>query len=111
MKRITPYCIYMLIMGVATFLAGCDDSYPHNNQSLKPSFTARYLYCAENALDFGYMASSQSISIESVNTSWHLSNAANWLDISQLSGNSDASVSVSATESPSCEVARTSEGT
>lgn len=108
MKRITPYYIYMLIMGVATFLVGCDDSYPHNNQSLKPSFTARYLYCAENALDFGYMASSQSISIESVNTFWHLSNAADWLDISQLSGNSDASVSVSATENPSCEDVRTS---
>ena len=98
----------MLIMGVATFLAGCDDSYPRDNQSLKPSLTARYLYCAENALDFGYMASSQSISIESVNTSWHLSNAADWLGISQLSGNADASVSVSATENPSCDVVRTS---
>lgn len=108
MKRITPYYIYILIMGVATFLAGCDDSYPRDNQSLKPSLTARYLYCAENALDFGYKASSQSISIESVNTSWRLSNAANWLDISQLSGNADASVSVSATENPSCDAVRTS---
>ena len=106
MKRITPYYIYMLIMGVATFLAGCDDSYPRDNQSLKPSLTARYLYCAENALDFGYKASSQSISIESVNTSWRLSNAADWL--SQLSGNADASVSVSATENPSCDAVRTS---
>ena len=98
----------MLVMGVATFLAGCDDSYPRDYQSLKPSLTARYLHCSEGYLDFDYTASSRSMSVESVNTPWRLSNAADWLDISQLSGNADASVSVSVTENPSCDLVRTS---
>ena len=98
----------MLVMGVGAFLSGCDNTYPHDDESLLPSMTARYLYCAENALDFGYKASSQSISIESVNTPWRLSNAADWLSISPQSGSGDASVNASVTENPSCDLVRTS---
>ena len=93
---------------VMSFLMGCDDSYPHNDGALKPSLTARYLYCSEGSLDFDYTASSRSMSVESVNTPWRFSNAADWLDISPQSGSASASVNVCVTENPSCDVVRTS---
>lgn len=108
MKRITPYYIYMMMTGVLLSISGCDDSYPHDNQSLTPSMTARYLHCDEHILDFEYTASSRSMSVESVNTPWSLSCAADWLNISPQSGSADASINVSVTENPSCDVVRTS---
>ena len=81
MKRITPYYIYTLMTGVFLSISGCDDSYPHDNQSLTPSMTARYLHCGESKIDFEYTASSRTMSVESVNTPWSLSCAADWLNI------------------------------
>ncbi|MDY3847836.1 MAG: BACON domain-containing protein [Prevotella sp.] len=98
----------MMITGVLLSISGCDDSYPHDNQSLTPSMTARYLHCGESKLDFEYTASSRSMSVESVNTPWSLSCAADWLNISPLSGSADASINVSVNENPSCDVVRTS---
>lgn len=108
MKRILPYYFYIMMTGVMAFLMGCDDSYPHSDESMKPSLTARFLYCGDGYLDFDYTASSRSMSVESVNTPWSLSCAADWLNITPQSGTADASVNVSVTENPSCDVVRTS---
>ena len=108
MKRILPYYFYIMITGVMAFIMGCDDSYPHSDESMKPSLTARFLYCGDGYLDFDYTASSRSMSVESVNTPWSLSCAADWLNISPQSGSADASINVSVTENPSCDVVRTS---
>lgn len=98
----------MLMAGAVSFLAGCDDSYPRGDESLSPSMTTRYLSCGESRLDFDYTASSRPLSVGAVNTPWLLSCVADWMSLSQPSGNGDASVNVSVTENMSCDMVRTS---
>lgn len=105
MKRITLYRIYMLMVGVVMFLFGCADS---EISSWTPSLTPRYLNCYTNQLDFDYISSLRNISVESVQTPWSLSCAADWINLSTMSGNADAYVDVVASTNLSCDVVRAS---
>ena len=107
MKRITHYIINMLAVGIFACLLGCDDTYPQD-QYLTPSTTPHYLVCSSELLSFDSPASTQTMQVSTVNTPWHFSSAADWLNIAPQSGSDSKSVNVTVSENLSCEIVRTS---
>lgn len=101
MNHIAKYLIITILGGV---FVGCNDYSPWGYQ---PSIKAQYLYTNTSKLDFGSGMSTKSFDVHSTDTPWGITGMQSWISVDPVSGNNDASVSVSVTENPSADVART----
>lgn len=98
MKHFALYIVFLLssvlVWAGCDFLEGSDGLF-----SGTPSLSPRYLNVLPSSLSFAAdQPASQSVSITSLKTPWLIDNSIEWITLSQTSGESSASVSVSAAE-------------
>lgn len=92
MKHIGIYIILALL------LIGCSDEYS-GELGLKPTLTPRYINVSPTSLSFvAKPNSAQGVSVETMETPWKIDNGINWVSLSSMSGNSNTSINVNASE-------------
>lgn len=100
MKKIIIY------MTASLFLIGCSEKYD-KEVGLYPTLTPRYISVSPTDLSFESKASAQSLGIEALETPWKIENGIEWLTLSSMSGNNNATVSVNASENIAGDITRT----
>lgn len=103
------YIAYLLGMAAAIHcLASCDDASPYLNSEWKLSVNTRYLNIDKTDVAFGANQNlTQTLNVSSVSTAWRLSDGDAWISASPASGNSDAVITLTATENTSGDDIRT----
>lgn len=105
--KYTLYIIYTLA-ALSLFLAGCDDGSPYMSSDWKLSVNSRYLGIDKSELSFGADQNlQQQLHVLSVATGWTLNGADAWITATPANGNSDAEVTLTATENKSGDDIRT----
>lgn len=83
------------------FFAGCNES--EYDFSRQPSLSCYYLNVNNNSLVFPASKSSNTISIESYNTQWQLQSNIDWINFSEVAGNTNKDINVFAEENDSVD--------
>lgn len=104
--KYTLYIVYTL--AALSFLTGCDDASPYMSPDWKLSVNSRYLSIDKAEFSFGADQNlSQQLRVSSVATGWTLNAADAWIKATPANGNSDAEVTLTATENKSGDDIRT----
>ena len=88
-----------------TLLAGCKDK-EEDFDNLTPSLEPRQLYVNIGLMRFAADASMQTLDISSTATPWVAECSADWVKLSQTTGEWSSKVRVSVAENPSCDDGR-----
>lgn len=98
------FCLISILLS----MAGCDDASPYMNDDWRLSVDARYLSIDKTEITFGADQNlSQQLHVSSVATGWKLTGTDSWVSASAMNGNSDAEVTLTATENKSGDDIRT----
>lgn len=102
------YSFILYMLAVLSVLTGCDDASPYMTPDWKLSVNARYLSIDKAEFSFGADQNlSQQLHVSSVATGWVLNGADAWIKATPANGNSDAEVTLTATENKSGDDIRT----
>ena len=93
---------YILFFSMAALLSltACDDGNSFSDD-FKPALSGHYLKLQSTNINLDASGGAKTNNVTSVGTSWQFSGMSEWLTVSPSSGNSDATVSISATENKS----------
>lgn len=100
------YCIYLLLTTMLT--AACSDDYSEES-GYKPSAQPCYLYVGQTNFSFpSYEAAGSDFNVMSSDMPWKFEGQDSWINLSPVSGNTDADVRLTVTENMSTDNGRTS---
>lgn len=100
------YCIYLLLTTMLT--AACSDDYSEES-GYKPSVQPCYLYVGQTNFSFpSYEAAGSDFNVMSSDMPWKFEGQDSWINLSPVSGSTDADVRLTVTENMSIFNGRTS---